>query len=226
MWGEPFDHAAFIERLASGLRAVTRDWPPDRHFVEEGVTLKAISDKWIANLTPPVGAFKQAHRAFFEKWFAEPAELFGAKRWGLKEVRLSAGHASYLKWLFPTAKFLLIYRDIFNSYRSCKGEEWYMVWPHYRVNNIYAFAHHWRYLLEGFLEQRETLDAMLIRYEDLVDGTLSIPTISEYLGTAAFDEAVLGKRIGARGKDKRLTRWERWVLQGICGKLREAVGYR
>jgi hypothetical protein len=140
-------------------------------------------------------------------------------------VRLTIHHGRYLKWLFPTARFVFVYRDLYRCYLSAKRGGWYSVWPSYKVRPPAAFAHHWRWLLEGFLEGHKELDGLLIKYEDLVAGKISLESIARHVRVRRIDENVMKMKIGARGAELELSRSERAVLASVGGPLRIRLGY-
>ncbi|HEX5446610.1 MAG TPA: sulfotransferase [Pirellulales bacterium] len=137
LWGEPFGHAGLIEDLARPLAAFGGAWPPDAYFYG-GQPAGALAERFIANLYPDPQSLLDAHLAYFERLLIEPARhaansqsLTQPTRWGLKEVRLSADHAAYLKWLFPRAKLLFLIRNPWDAYRSyaARGQQWFVRWP-------------------------------------------------------------------------------------------------
>jgi hypothetical protein len=225
IWGEPFDHAAPIHRLSQIIAPINEKWPRDKYF-EYAPDGEGLKNAWIANITPDVASLRRALRETLLQWLAAPARDHGYTYWGLKEVRLTIHHAEFLKWLFPNARFLFTYRDVLNSYRSVKGVKWFSVWPRYRVGKASYFAHHWRLLLEGFLDGYQRLGGILIPYEDLVAGDVDVDSISSYLGMGDIDGGVLERKVGARGQAKpELSLRERYVIQSIAGHLRERLGY-
>lgn len=225
LWGEPIDHAASIHRLARTLIPISEKWPHDDYFIKPEAE-KELSNEWIANLTPPISYFRHAHRSFLEEWLKRPAVDLGYTYWGLKEVRLSIDHARYLKWLFPSAKFIFVYRDVMDSYLSCKNVDWFSVWPDYRVSSVSYFAHHWRYLLEGFLNGYKDVGGLMIKYEDLVNGQCSPEKIADYVGVGEFRADVLSKRVGSRKKDnRRVSAAEKFTINSITQELRNELGY-
>jgi Sulfotransferase family len=225
LWGEPFDHAVPLFRLAQMIVPVSDRWPRDAYF-ESPSSSKPLQDRWVANLTPPVDQLRNAQREFVRTWLARPASDAGRSRWGLKEVRLTADHARHLKWLFPRARFVFLYRDVLKSWASCRHVKWHSVWPGYRVDRPSAFGHHWRHLVEGFLDAQQELDATLISYEDLVHGKVDFKALANRLGTGALDTAVLDVKLGARSaKRSSPTRNETAILMGITSALREKLGY-
>lgn len=226
VWGEPLDQAAPIQRMAAALGPIRPGWPPDNHFIS-APDLDRLSSEWVANLVPDIASYAAAHRAFLGAWLGNRAGAVPANlRWGLKEVRLTIDHARYLKWLYPDAKILFIYRDLLASYRSCKGSNWLSVWPTYRVSPPLHFAHHWRFLLEGYLAGCRDVDGLLIKYEDLIAGRFDLRALCQYLGVETLDESLLERKVGSRSSDnKQLGLADRLVLQGVAGHLRRQLGY-
>src|SRR5437588_3914793 len=102
MWGEPFGRAMPVDCMARQFHAFHQNWPMRDFFINHRPPGHPdFSKEWIANLYPPLTALVQAHLAYFHALFQTPAHERGFRRWGVKEVRLSIGHAFYLKWLFP-----------------------------------------------------------------------------------------------------------------------------
>lgn len=225
VWGEPHDHGIAVHRLAQMLEPIDFRWPLSRYFQLLDQS-KPIEAQWIGNLSPSVANLKQAHRQFLLRWLWDPVRDAGRTRWGLKEVRLTADHARYLKWLFPRARFVFIYRDVIDSYRSCKGVKWFSVWPDYKVARPTSFAHHWRHLLGGFLDAADEIDALLVRYEDFISGVLPVSRIAEHLGLSSVDESVLEIRVGSRSKrHDGLNAVETALIRSVTDDLRKEVGY-
>jgi len=207
------------------LAALREGWPPDYHF-NESSDLSELSTEWVANLVPPISSYRNAHRAFLDTWLGSINTESGHTRWGLKEVRLTIDHARYLKWLYPDARFLFVYRDLYSSYLSCKGVNWYSIWPDYKVRPPLAFAHHWRHLMEGFIEGHADVGGLLIRYEDLISGAFQVTELSDYLGIAAVNQSLLEKKVGSRAfKKNTLSVFERLALHSVGGRLRKQLGY-
>lgn len=225
IWGEPLDRAAFIQRLCTSLSAITPDWPPASVF-KSTTEFRNFANKWVANLTPGFGHLKQAHRAFFTAWFGASAAAYGIQRWGLKETRLTIDHARYLKWLFPRAKFLFLIRNPFDAYRSCKGTDWYHIWPDYRATRLVEYGYHWRHLAEGFLAGHQEVDGVLVKFEDLAEKKLDLVALARYLDVGSIDPAVLETKKRLRGAPKqRLNRFESALLGMLGGSVLRKMGY-
>lgn len=230
VWGEPLGDAAFIARLGHSLSAITEAWPPESFF-DTGNGLDGLEDQWIANLTPRMQFLKSAHVALFEQWLAHSAQVtFGATRWGLKEVRLTIDHARYLKWLFPQSRFIFVYRNPFNAFRSWKGNRWHSTWPGYYHNSAIAYGRHWRLLMDGFLEGHSEVDGILVKFEDLVSGAIDVDRIARHIQVCELNGDVLKRKVGTpKGtiatKKNEISWFDRVSISATCGPLLEKLGY-
>lgn len=182
MWGEPFPHCNIHDGLVNQFRAFTSKWPPRPYFLS-GMKLKNPSDVWVANLYPDVDDLLRAHRSFHAELFAAPAQRAGWKAWGIKEVRFTIDHATYLRALYPKCKIVLLYRSPFDAYLSHSQLDAtvYRTWPDRFISTPYAFGRHWAELTRGYLEGHGKVDGLLIRYEDL-DSPDAVERLQRYLG--------------------------------------------
>ena len=228
LWGEPYDECGIIQALAHTLKAFRSGWPPKDYYFSGS---KPASGDWVANFFPVPAHLQQGHRAFFEKTFAEPAKLAGAERWGIKEVRLNVEHAHYLRWVYPNAKFLFLYRNPLDAYQSyCRyGRSWYDTWPDKPVFTPTAFGRHWRSLTGSFLKGEKTLGALVVRYEELVqEGGNLLQRIEQYLDIK-MDRSVLGSKVGSslrKGERAEVSGLEKALLLREVKPLAEELGYR
>jgi Sulfotransferase family len=191
VWGEPFGHAGIIEQLADPLRAVNARWP-EPHFVYGGQKIEALAEKFVANLYPPPQHLIDAYLAWFDALFAQPARAAGQERWGIKEVRLSADHATFLRWLYPEAKILFLIRNPYDAFRSFaarrdKGWKWFHRWPNQPVTPE-LFGRHWRELAGSFSAAGEALGGLVVHYEDLDRGGWE--AIQDYVGFELSEAAI------------------------------------
>lgn len=230
IWGEPYDRCCYVQRLAESLKALGGDWPPDRFFLsnreETGNTDH--SSEWIANLYPDFGDLRTAHRAFFDRLFVDTAAARGYERWGVKEVRLSAEHATYLKWVYPNARFLFLVRDPLAAYKSYRiFRPWYDRWPESPVLTPGAFGRHWARIAESFVWTHAALNARLIRFEDLIGGRTDIDELSGYTDLD-LDPEILNRRVTGRGRAElaEVPAVERRLLLRAAGSVAEQLGYR
>lgn len=229
IWGEPYDECGIIQALADSMKAFRPGWPPADYFYDGSEPVQ-LSGEWIANLFPSLEELRRAQRAFFDALFAEPARKAGACRWGIKEVRLGAEHCYYLRWLYPRAQFVFLYRNPFDAYRSyCShGRNWYDTFPDKPVFTAPAFGRHWLALTTGFMQHQRKLGALLIRYENLAAGHAPLAELQSRLGLN-LDAAVLQTKVGSAerfGKTARTGRLDSWLLRRAVAPLAAQLGYK
>lgn len=228
IWGEPYDECGLIQALAQGMQAFRPGWPPKEYFYD-GTPPDQLTGEWIANLFPSLADWRRGQRALLDAMFSEPAQRAGAARWGIKEVRLTADHCHYLRWLYPHARFVFLYRDPLEAYRSYSryGRSWYDVFPGRPVFTPTQFGRHWRLLMEGYLQEAKALDALLVKYEDLVAGRVALDELDRQLDIRV-DRGVLQRKVGSseRGGEKvRVNALERWLLRRAVGPAAAQLGY-
>jgi hypothetical protein len=228
LWGEPFGHSALIDSLAGPIRCFQDRWPEAHHFYR-GADAEELSRRFIANLYPPIQDLLRAHQEYFHRLFAEPARRAGASRWGFKEVRLGVDHATYLRWLYPRSKFLLLIRDPYDAWKSyaaraAKGWKWYLRWPDQPVT-ARSFAEHWRDLTTSFLDGHGKVDGLVVRYERLKRGEYA--PIEEYLGFPLAEEAGrVNPSDGGPPPLEEIPPADLAVFEECLGPLAESLGYR
>ena len=229
IWGEPYDECGMIQALADSMKAFRANWPPAEYYYD-GTPPADLSGNWIANLFPSLEDMRKGHRAFFDVMFSDPAKRGGAARWGIKEVRLGSEHAFYLRWLYPKARFLFLYRNPLDAYRSyCRyGRSWYDIFPNKPMFTPTAFGTHWRQLMEGYLRDAKKLDALLVRYEDVVGDRPPFEEIEAHLGIR-MNRSVLGAKVGSSewgGKKVQVSWLEKWLLKRAVSPVTEELGYK
>lgn len=182
MWGEPYGTSGTIPAMCDAFaRSIAAD--SGEKMIYKGGESPEFIDKFIANLSPDFKTLVDAHRAFFKAMFARQ------EKWGLKEVRLDANHATYLRYLFPKAKIVFLYRNPYDCWRSVY--KWLHVTDEGAANKLYDcfpgaeiteqnFGKHWAFLTKGFLEKAKELNACVISYEDLCAGKWE--RLEKYLG--------------------------------------------
>lgn len=228
IWGEPYDECGPVQALASSTRAFRPGWPPQEYF-HDGTPPQQLTGEWIANLFPSLTDWRAGQRALFDTMFDIPARRAGCARWGIKEVRLTAAHCHYLRWLYPNAKFVLLVRDPLEAYRSYSryGRSWYDVFPEVPVFTPTQFGAHWRLLAEGFVREAPALGALLVKYEDVVAGRFNLDELDRYLGIRV-DRKVMSRKVGSSeraGEMAHVNALERWLLQRAVGPAATELGY-
>lgn len=227
VWGEPFSQAGLIEHLSRPILAINHRWPNEEWFVEY-FDSKKMCELWVANLYPSIQSLLDANLQYLRTLFAPPfSSHVVEQRWGVKEVRLTIDHAFYLRWIFPKAKFLFLYRNPYKSYASYRpSRNWYKEWPDKPVFTPYRFAQHWRQLTEGFLCGFEDVDGLLIKYEDLCEGRLDIDALSKYLDIE-IDASLLRTPVGSSNvKIYDIPTLELFIVKSVVEPLASSLGYR
>ncbi|MEP7207740.1 MAG: sulfotransferase [Casimicrobiaceae bacterium] len=230
IWGEPYDECGLVPALAGTVKAFRTGWPPSEYYYDGRQTTQLTGD-WIANLFPRSDTLRDGYRAFFETAFAAPARAAGASRWGIKEVRLGIDHARFLRWLYPAARFVFLYRNPLDAYQSyCRyGRNWYDTWPDKPVFTPTAFGTHWRELMQGFLQHGTEVGALLVRYEDLArDSARIVSELERHLGIR-IDASLLERKVGSSergGGQAWVSRLEKFLLRRAVLPVAETVGYR
>ena len=100
-----------------------------------------------------------ASRPFHSSDCAAVAQLALQNLCRAPETRLDAGHAAYLKWLYPGARFLMLVRNPLTAYASLKR----------RGPAPTDFAATWSRLAVGFHGFEPDASAVLVRYEGIAE---------------------------------------------------------
>jgi hypothetical protein len=224
IWGEPYARSSIIQNMAKQVEAFSREFPRKDFIYNQEV--ENISNQWVANLYPDVKFFQQSHRLLFINLFAIPARQAGAKRWGLKEVRLTGDHAVYLQWLFPESKFIFLIRNPYHAYQSYKVFT-YLSEQQMTTEN---FGYIWRNLSASYVMYHEKINAKLLKYEDVVKSNFDLQELASYLEIDLIDPNQL-KRIANKNdspqidENTKITTSEINILKNIVNPLAKKLGY-
>ena len=139
--------------------------------------LKSIpSGAWIPTIFPDKQRVRRALAGMFLDLYWDEPNAAGYKRWGFKEVRANAVKAAqFMHELFPDCRFLFLVRHPMDTYLSIRNKKFFK-----EFSGPYAPVDAWAENAAGFVDitARNTLPAILIRYEDLVgDMTKSGETV-------------------------------------------------
>ncbi|MDX1650763.1 MAG: sulfotransferase, partial [Myxococcota bacterium] len=160
VWGES---RGLLDGLRAGWEAVEAVQPlseKNRAALEqEG------HQGWIALANPPFERFREALRAFFLTYLAEPAAARGRPRWGFKEVRHDAPVARWLHGLFPEARFVFLVRHpaacLASARGTTRGDRGLLP----EVGGSERFLAHWTRITRSFVDGTEGLPGLRLRYE-------------------------------------------------------------
>jgi hypothetical protein len=224
IWGEPYARSFIIQNMAKQIELFSREFPKKDFIYDHKI--ENIVNQWVANLYPDLKSFKEAHRLFFINLFALPARQKGAKRWGIKEVRLTGDHAVYLKWLFPESKFIFLIRNPYHSYQSYKKFT-YLDQQQMTTEN---FGYIWRNLSESYVMYYEKLNAKLLKYEDLVKDNFDLKELEFYLEVDLINPNQLARIANKDDLPKidestKITLDEINIIKNIVNPLAEQLGY-
>ena len=230
IWGEPYSHNDLIPSLFEPLKGFTEVYPRKSWFLSpEQYSQDYLTQSFTANLYPDVKYLLASHISFWENLFAIPSYEIGFSRWGIKDVRLGIDSAFYLRWLFPKAKFLFLYRNPYNAYTSFAGSYWYKRWPGKPIYSPRQFGSNWYKLTEGFIKYAARLEAKLLSYEDLCSNNCDLSELNNYLGIQV-DPSILKIRVGGNIKQDHeknyCSRKHLKVLQSKVEPLASKLGYQ
>lgn len=225
IWGEPYSHAAIFDGLSAPIKAITDKWPANNWLIDQYDTTQ-LSQLWVANLYPEISQLKRANLNYIQTLFQEPAAARGFSSWGVKDVRLTIDHAHYLRWLYPQAKFLFLYRNPYYAYASYRQDRtWYKQWPNKPVFTPKDFAQHWYELASGFVDGYKDVDGLLIKYEDLCSGSFDTAPLEKYLNIT-LDTSILEEKIGASNtKMNEIPQYEFKQIRNTTRILARQLGY-
>ncbi len=231
MWGEPMARFGMISRLAEMFRFARPAWPL-AFFTDRHPPVDDPAAQWLANHYPPAADFAESLRDQFRRWLAVPAARKGYTSWGLKETRLDAADALFLRWLFPRSRFIVLLRDPRDALRSSKSFAQPLLlhrsWPGDHVRTSAQFAGHWNRLALSWRDMPASFGHVVVKYEELVSGAFDFRAFEAALGLKLDEQAALALRIRGTQRPLRepLSARERWVVKRVAAEGLSAYGYR
>lgn len=234
IWGEPYRHAEPIQLLGRQLCAfASNDWPPSFYFADEYRGDADFTQEFVANFYPSMQEFVRGHVAYFQELFIRPAARFNRTRWGLKGVTLTTEDACYLKWLFPRARFLFLYRSPYHAYRSYRRwRGWYKRWPHEPIFTAASFGRWWKHQTTDFVRNHQKVGGLLLPYETLRTRRTR-ERLEDYLGITMAEPDSLPRVRDRIERDVQGARDDRWVpsvewylLKRVIEPVATELGYR
>jgi hypothetical protein len=228
LWGEPLGEMTVASRLAEMVGHFISPRNLELWKSQGDPTSPALSTSWVANLYPPSKDFRLALRSLFDQWLGVPAHKRGFARWGLKEVRLGATEASFLHWLYPCAKFVIISRHPYDCYRSLADSHWDQVYdkhPDVPVDSAASFAKHWNRLAISWSELPKGFPSFHIKYEELISGAVDFRRLESWLGIEIRESVALSVSVGSTAKRTHLSWYERLIIAHEAKIGMHALGY-
>jgi hypothetical protein len=200
IWGEPHHRMTLIGDIARRLAGF--DDGHHRRRLREGEAVADLGDRFIALLDPQPCALQAGLRAMLIEGYGRPALQAGAAGWGVKEVRWGLAEALLLRVLFPSARFVIVHRDVAACYRSflraAPSRSWFARWPDHPVATAHAFGRHYGRLRAELDAAARATGALVIPYEDIEARRFDLAALASHLG-CAIDRAPLETRITGAG---------------------------
>lgn len=164
---------------------------------------RMIADEWTAGLFPGRGDgyLELSLRNFYDavRHYQATADRLG-RAWGIKEPY--AGQLGMLRTLLPQARFICIYRDLFDVARSYKARGWFRS-PY----DVVKLAHDWQDGMRSMLSAGNTR-VCIVRYEDLVaNADHALARIEEFASLSGIDRKLMGVKVNTSAHDSR----GRWI---------------
>jgi hypothetical protein len=224
LWGEPHGDLDILNRLGEIIAGFYRPIAPDSVILTEKT--ENMSGEWIANLYPRTSVIRQAMQSMVYDWLGQPAKELGYTRWGMKEVRLGYAEAALLLWLFPKAKFVVITRNPYDSYRSAMqlGELWER-WPDRLVNDAYAYGRLWNRLALSWKSAATDFPLRLYRLEDVTSSSVDFQDLASFCNLDIKPEAAIGKKVGSGRSDVKLSFIDKMLLDRTTKPARDWLRY-
>lgn len=224
IWGEP----GFLEQ-ARGLYNRASNYLQKVEWNRKALNEDRLQDHWIPVLSPASARCEVALKNFFDSLYQEESALIGKARWGFKEVRKNAlENALFLKKIYPDAKFLVLVRDPFDTFRSLKGKRF-----HQDLSEKYEAIRTWSQNVEDFHVRavEENLDFRFVVLEKLVqcneDNPEYLQELTEFLGIELTKTMidVLGNKKDSSGNSVELTAEEISEVSDITRQQRAYFEY-
>jgi len=209
LWGEPLGEMTIVSKITEMISHSISSRNLQLWQDQPDPSSPSLPTSWVANLYPPSSDFRLALRSLFDQWLREPAHRRGFARWGFKEVRLGATEASLLHWLYPTAKFVIISRHPYDSYRSLADARWgqvYYRYPDVLAESAASFARHWNRLAVSWPHLPAGFPCVHIKYEDLIAGKVDFRKLESWLGIEIRENVALSVSVGGTAKSAKLGR--------------------
>jgi hypothetical protein len=194
-----------------------------------GISNSEVGRQKPTHIGPSIVDLLPAHRAYAERLFSVPSPRTGSEQWGFQANRLSANHAAYLRLIFPGARILFLVRDPYVTWQWRLFEQTQELARRPRTTGTSSpsalkFARQWRRLVTGFLRNKDRVGALLVRYEDLAEG--SWHDVENYLGIQlSTDGRTDHHPYGPPASPPERALDDHNVLFAELGALAESLGY-
>ncbi len=171
-----------IQRTAAQTQAESR-----RRFLQE------TTEFWTSNLWPDAEAYLNQTLATFQDFarlYATCTKRYGYNRWGIKHPFSSIAAFESFFMMFPQARFVYVYRNVFDVARSAKARRFVK-----NAADCARLAASWQQSVLRVRDvQRDNL--LRIRYEDLVaEPNAWITRLADFTGVTGIDPSIMQRKI-------------------------------
>ena len=133
-----------------------------------------------------------------------------------------------MRWLYPNAKFVIISRHPYDSFRSLADAGWdpvYYRYPDVCVDSAASFARHWNRLAVSWSHLPVGFPLVHIKYEDLINGKTDFRRLESWLGIEIRENVALSVAVGGTAKRARLRWYERMIIAREAAEGMLTLGY-
>lgn len=224
VYGEPMGRAALVPRLTKAISCISQRFPVPTWELN-GSTTNDLVGTFPANLYPPLSGLREALRGFFIQRYGASARAAGFRRWGIKEVRWSAAEALLLRWLFPSARIVVLTRHPDAVYASSSRFNYWYRWPDVPVGGGMDVVRHWNRLAESWADAPKALRHRIVKYERLVQEPDQARELASFLGISADPDRALARVTGGTPNKRQLSARQRRAVRRKASGGMQVMGY-
>lgn len=155
--------------------------------------LNQTTDYWSSDLWPDCEKFMLViYDAFYNAamFYEQSSREYGFNRWGIKNPLINLDMMTSLSVLMPGAKFIFIYRNLFDVARSAKARAFIKT-----PQDFQNLAHQWQQNTAGALNIKHN-NLLQIKYERLVEHPAAgISQIESFTGIQGIDLSIMTRKI-------------------------------
>jgi hypothetical protein len=231
IWGEPLERMLLVNQFTEAVAMVDAIWPMTSSWITNIANTDLTRD-WVASLYPDPGRLRAGMRAMMDAWLAAPARDRGHARWGAKEVQWSGADGLLLRWLYPNCRFLVIARHPVSAYYSLRnfgpvpiGGAFAPRWPEKVATYEGAYGRLWNELVLSWLTVGDRLGVRVVRYEDLIGGSVDLADLGQSLGLTLDPAVALETKVGGSQYKQLITEEEKQRVNALTVEGRALLAY-
>jgi len=235
VYGENLD---FMDRMPKLVHSTVQTHTTNGPHIAEARQkfLKQTTEFWTSNLWPDTQTFMMiAFEAFYKAalLYQQQTQQDGISRWGVKNPLTEPQMIERLTVLMKGAKFVFIYRSLFDVARSAKARQFIK-----NETELRNYGVQWAHNLTTVLNAKWG-HVQIIRYEDLLsEPDAHIQQLEQFAGISGIDRSVMDRKINTfTGQTENgmsptgyippadLTSKEQTILREAAGSALQLGGY-